>query len=56
MLWLPEAVFVGNAYGSIALRRLPKLRPDEIAKLVEWIARRTLALPLPELKPTFGDA
>jgi hypothetical protein len=35
---VPEAVFVENADGSIDLRRLPKPRPEEIAKLVERIA------------------
>ena len=47
----PDAVFLENQKGDIELRRLPKPKLEEIERLVERIARRTLAM----LKKDLGD-
>jgi hypothetical protein len=47
----PDAVFLENQKGDIELRRLPKPKLEEIERLVERIARRTLAM----LKKELGE-
>jgi hypothetical protein len=47
----PDAVFLENQQGDIELRRLPKPKLEEIERLVERIARRTLAM----LKKELGE-
>ncbi len=47
----PDAVFLENQEGDIELRRLPKPKPEEIQRLVERIARRTMAM----LKKELGE-
>ena len=47
----PDTVFLENQQGDIELRRLPKPKLEEIERLVERIARRTLAM----LKKELGE-
>jgi hypothetical protein len=47
----PDAVFLENQQGDIELRRLPRPKLEEIERLVERIARRTLAM----LKKELGE-
>jgi hypothetical protein len=47
----PDAVFLDSEEGDIELWRLPQPTREEVAKLVERIARRTLAM----LKKEVGE-